>query len=44
MCYVIGPYDLVQISLAYGTKIFKECIERLQTSKVSVSNGNTEEF
>ena len=24
--------------------LFKECMERLQTSNVSVSNGSTEEF
>ena len=43
-----GPYDFVRMSLAYGTTIFffffKECMERLETSNVSISNGSTEGF
>ena len=31
-----GPYDFVQISLAYGANIFKECMERLYISNVSI--------
>ena len=41
------PYDFVQISLAYGIwykHLFKECMERLQTSNVSISNCSTEEL
>ena len=36
-------YDFVQISQARGTNIFKECIERLWITNVSISNGSRKE-
>ena len=39
-----GQYHFVQISLACGINIFKEYMERLKTSIVSITNGSTEEF